>query len=418
MQRNKERFFRMSRIFTVMLVVFLAFGSAVAGAVEKAVYATTDYTSGVLGVASGDSAVKVGSAGGDPALFSFEKDGAWKVLHRETNNYGAALDTVTVYNPENWGTPEVNRTLGHNISGVATWGTWLFLANYYNDGTASYLTKHDMTNNYAQVASVNFDDGVAANLSEYVKSVLVVNDALFVLIERRDASWPPVHAEGSLVKLDPASLEEIGRVSVGKNPSAMAYAPTLGKILVTSFGGAKNASGTTAIEAVSVTTLEKSIFATAADLPADAAAYAFDLIGVTSSGVLYVTAYYNGAVTWPDPNPCKVFSSPVEALAFTQRASLPGWINWAAADPEQNLFWIVHHGTGTGDGSLRVYGGDGAEVRRLGETVLGGQPYAVAPLRTASGGDSGGGGGCAVSGTGVGALFLLVPLLLGAAWRR
>jgi hypothetical protein len=35
--RNKERFFRMSRIFTVMLVVFLAFGSPSRGR-EKAVY--------------------------------------------------------------------------------------------------------------------------------------------------------------------------------------------------------------------------------------------------------------------------------------------------------------------------------------------------------------------------------------------
>ena len=125
-------------------IVLLA-GCAFAVEADSAVYATSDFTTGRLGVAAGNALTQVGTVAGDPGVLVFRKNGAEKVLYREPVNYGAGEDTVRVYDPSSWAAPEANLRMGHNISGAVASGQYLFCANYYNDGTSSALTKHDMT---------------------------------------------------------------------------------------------------------------------------------------------------------------------------------------------------------------------------------------------------------------------------------
>ena len=398
--------------------VFLMGGCAFAVGADNAVYTTSDYTSGRLGVASGDATVPVGTVGGDLGLVVFRKNGAEKVLYREPVNYGAGEDTVRVYDPSSWAAPEANLRMGHNISGAVASGQYLFCANYYNDGTSSALTKHDMNDQYKLVGSLDLDDKSAANGSEYVKDVALVDGALFVLVERRDGNWPPAYFPSALVKVDPSTLTELGRATLPPNTS-MAYAAAARKFYVACIGGARNAATlpATSIQTVDPSTLGVASFATAADLPSSDRQYAFDQIGV-SGGVLFVTGYFNGPVVWPAPNPCKVYTCTLLAPVFLQRGAFSGWINDAAADPDQGRFWVSHRGTGNADGALVLYDLSGSEVRRFGESALSGVPYAVAPLsRTGGGGGGSGGGGCSAAGFFPFGLFLVLPLLV-LRWRR
>ena len=399
-------------------IVLLA-GCAFAVEADSAVYATSDFTTGRLGVAAGDALTQVGTVAGDPGLLVFRKNGAEKVLYREPVNYGAGEDTVTVFDPANWSAPEANLRMGHNICGAVASGQHLFCANYYNDGTSSFLTKHDMNDQYKLVASLDLDDKNAANGSEYVKDVALVDGALFVLVERRDGAWPPAFFPSSLVKVDPSALTVQGSAELNPNPSTMAYSSITGKFYVACVGGTRNAATlpATSIQTVVPSTLAVGTFATAENLPASDRQYAFDQIGV-AGGVLFVTGYFNGPVTWPAPNPCKVYSCTLLAPAMTERGSFTGWINDAATDPEQGRFWVSHRGTGQADGALVLYGLSGSEVRRFDEAKLGGVPYAVAPLTRTGGGSGGGsGGGCSAAAFSPFALFLLLPLLA-LRWRR
>ena len=395
-----------------------------AGATNStAAYVTLDFNTmaGIRGVTTENAVTKLGATGGgDPRYVTFEKNGVPKVLYREFQT-GDAPDTVTVFDPTRWSIPEANTTFGKNIGGAAVSGTFLFLANYYNDGQGhSYLTKHDMNDpNYRQVDARNLDDGDATNLVEYVKDVLAWKDALYVLVERRDNSWPINFAPSALVRFN-AQLAETGSVDLGKNASSMA----LGKdsIYITVMGGARNASGNSSLVAVDPATLAKTVVGSSRDLPQP---YAFDQVGVAPDGTLFVTGYYNDAVVWPAPNPCKVFTAaPGTPRAFVERDTLPGWVSKGLFDGTGNCFWVVHHGTGTGNSSLVAYDAQGNRVRNFSETTLGGMVYDATPVTSpatptttptptltppASGG-SGGGGGCVAGTLGTPwALLLLLP---------
>lgn len=390
----------------------LALASASWASDPATVYVTSDFAtnSGIRGVTSGDTVSKLGATGGgDPRYMVFEKNGKEKVLYREFQ-FGDAADTVTIFDPADWKTPEANLVMGKNISGTAVAGSALFLAHYYNDGKGhSLLTKHDLTDaNYKQTGSKNFDDGNAANLSEFVKDVVAWKGVLYVLIERRNSAWPPAYAQSSIVRVDPVTLAETGQVDVGKNASTMVLGNNI--LYVAVLGGPRNALGDTALVSVDPLTLAKSVVATSPDLPSP---YAFDQLGVTADGTLFVTGYYNDAVTWPAPNPCRVFTAaPVTPRRFVERDALAGWVSKGIADPLRNIFWVAHHGTGRGDASLTAYDSTGRKVRAFTENALGGQIYDVAPLKgTVAGGGGSGGGGCSV-GTlpALGALLLLLPL--------
>lgn len=400
-------------------VLWLTGAAGAAG--PSAAYVTLDFNtmSGLRGVTAGNAATKLGATGGgDPRYVTFEKNGVQKVLYREFQT-GDAPDTVTIFDPANWTTPEANTTLGKNIGGAAVSGAFLFLANYYNDGSGhSYLTKHDMTDPvYRQVDARNLDDGNGANFAEYVKDVLAWKGSLYVLVERRDNSWPINFASSSLVRFN-ANLTETGSVDLGQNASTMA----LGKdtIYVAVLGGPRDvAGGNTALVAVDPTTLGKTVLGTSRDLPAP---YAFDQVGVASDGTIFVTGYNNGAGTWP--NPSKIFTAaPGTPRTFVDRGNLEGWVSKGVGDPSGNVFWVVNHGSGTGNSSLAAYDTAGRRVLQFSETTLGGAVYDAAPLtspvtptatptQAPASGSGGGGGGCAAGTLPASlALLLLAPVL-------
>jgi hypothetical protein len=407
-----------SRRLVLLLALVLALSAVLpASAATRAVYATTDYQSGILGVTSGDQTVRVGSTGGDPAVRTFSKgDGSVRVLARQTNNYGADEDSVTIYDPTAWSV-EANFRAGHNISGAAAIGSSLFLADYYNDGSSSLLLKLNTAGGYAETGRLNLDDGDGSNYFEYVKDVLAVNGVLYVLVERRDANWPPNHANGSVVKVDPATMTVLASVEVAPNPASFAYSPKNGRIYVACIGGARNVAGVPGETRIAEVTLSGSlsaqVFATRAQLPSGLEKYAFDQIGATDDGRLFVTAYYNDAVDWTSgqANPCKVLVSSVSSPSFAQIGAYSGWIGRGVCDPETGNFWVSHRGTGQGDGCVARLNAAG-EAQRWSETALGGLPYDLTLLEeSGQGGGGSGGGGCSGLGTSpFAALALLLPL--------
>ena len=380
----------------------------------SAAYVTMDFTtmSGLRGVTSGEGATRLGATGGgDPRYVAFVRSGVQKILYREYQT-GDAPDTVTIFDPTNWATPEANTTLGKNIGGAAVSGTFLFLANYYNDGDHSYLTKHDMTDpQYRQVDARNLDDGDETNFSEYVKDVLAWKGEIYALVERRDNVYPPHYAPSTLVRFN-ANLDETGSVDLGQNASTM----TLEKdtIYVAVIGGPRDvAGGDTALVAVDPATMAKTVLGTSRDLPAP---YAFDHVGVASDGTIFVTGYNNSAETWP--NPSKLFTAaPGTPRTFVDRGTQEGWVSKGVWDPSGEVFWVVNHGSGRGDSVLEAYNTAGNRVLRIPEATLGGAVYdavplaAAAPTQAPSGGS--GGGGCAAGALPAPlALLLLAPALL------
>lgn len=443
-QRGGKRSFpRVSGFFGLLGLGIMLLGIPSGALADPgAVFVTVgvDFASGAVGTADlgeggGVTAPVLSGLGGDPTLFVNDL-GLFVVEHGS----GGTLDTISLYDGLSWEAPRWNVQKGSIIYGMEYLQGSLYVANY---GT-NRITRHTPEESLTETGSLSLGRDNGEGFEEHVCALKGYGNKLYALVLSYNLeAWPPEHQEGFLVAVDPQTLEITGEVGVGKNPVALAV--WNGKLYVASFGGPIGSlGGEPRLYRVDPATLDKELLD---DGSALGEGYGYSTMGIDEEGTLFVVTYKNG-LEWPEQENRVLAGSlagatplgGVAPLSFRQLGSAQsfgnsglsaqavalnpleissGWLNAAAVDGENALFWVCNRGTGAGDAALEVFSAT-EKLHSFGESQLKSLPYGVVPFSFTPPvpPSSGGGGGCALGSSlsGSGIFLMLLPLLF-CAWR-
>jgi hypothetical protein len=400
-----------------------------------------DFASGAVGTADlgeggGVTAPVLSGLGGDSALFV--NDLGLFVVERGSSG---TLDTISLYDGISWEAPLWNVQKGSIIYGVEYLQGSLYLGSY---GT-NRITRHTLDESLTETGSLSLDRDNGEGFEEHLSALKAYDNKLYALVLSYNLNaWPPEHREGFLVVVDPQTLEIIAEVGMGQNPVALEIWNN--KLYVASFGGPIGSpEGEPRLYRVDPATLEKELLD---DGSALGEGYGYSTMGIDKEGILFVVAYKNG-LQWPEQEnrvlagslagatplgggaplsfrqlgSAQRFGNPglsAQAVALNPLEISSGWLNAAAVDGENALFWVCNRGTGAGDAALEVFSAT-EKLRSFGESQLKSLPYGVVPFSFAPPvpASSGGGGGCALGSplSGSGIFLMLLPLLF-CAWRK
>ena len=403
------------KVLSALLLALLLCGAAWGDVAYTTVAA--DYSSGTMGVLSGDAGAMVAEPSmvanldSDLLLYSFTGGGLSRVLLDEHNT--TAGDRISVYDPGDWSAPIANRSWSTtaNAHGFEVVDGRLYVAAYDNANIVSYATHEGVASPYGPTGHYYTCRADSTSFQPHAERIVAVGSDLYALVNHADASYPPLYMASDLVKLnldlDTSTSTRYELVGV-QNASDM-IALSDGSLAIAYRGGPQRAGTRGGIILVNLQDLEGEPTEIAGGEAADVGAVE-SLCSDGSGGLWFVAQVYqaDSEGKWMDPI-----------------SKLYHWTGSGAPQEVRNLSATSGYSyqvkRDEADGTLAVVAGDrilildsaGTLQQEFDSVALGGNPTSVAFFRPVSGGsgDSGGsGGGC--SAAGFGALALLLPLFL------
>lgn len=374
----------MRRIITTILLLLLTvswLSDPASAALPDLVYHTMDFPNGAMGTLEGIDPEGSGGEGdivrvnvyGDAVLYSYIHKGKMKILLAEHCGYGLGKDVISIFDPGEWASPQAlteEESFSWDMRGFAYDESYFYIANLMQGRiTKVRIDDFHLMSESCDLAAIDTGEVFDDEFGHLAEDLILASDGYLYALDQTYWQYPLDLGPGTVVKIDPVTMEVIDWAKVGDSPWDMAVHE--GYVYVSCFGGSMFENGyketdQTLLQRVPMTGMlgNTQVIADGSLLNSEESGMnGYMLLEIGDDGTLYTTSYQI-----KDPFSAKVFIGNISDLtdekSFTAETlnfqmTFAGWSRASLMDRTRNICWISDSGTRRNDSKLVAFGPDG-----------------------------------------------------------